>query len=117
MATALLLGGCRRQQPSTHPSTAAGGAPNASATAAMPPPTASAGPPAQAVPRVAVLILENHEYDAVIGSQEAPFLGSLARRSVLLTRSFAIGHPSLPNYLALLGGSTFGVDSRGASSS
>jgi phosphatidylinositol-3-phosphatase len=55
--------------------------------------------------------MENHEYDEIIGSSEAPFINGLARRSVLLTSSFAITHPSLPNYLALVGGSTFGITS------
>jgi hypothetical protein len=58
-----------------------------------------------------VIVLENHEYDAVIGSSEAPYLNALARQSVLLTQYHAVTHPSLPNYLALLGGSTFGITS------
>lgn len=65
---------------------------------------------ASASPRVAVIVLENREYDEVIGSAEAPFLNGLARRGTLATRYYAVAHPSLPNYLALLGGSTFGVD-------
>jgi phosphatidylinositol-3-phosphatase len=63
------------------------------------------------LPRIAIIVMENHEYDEIIGSSEAPFINGLAGRSVLLTSSFAITHPSLPNYLALLGGSTFGIDS------
>ena len=58
---------------------------------------------------VVMVVLENHEYDEVIGNPDAPFLNGLARRGTLATRYFAIAHPSLPNYLALLGGSTFGV--------
>jgi len=59
--------------------------------------------------RVFVIVLENREYDQVVGSDEAPYLGALARRSTVATRYHAVAHPSLPNYLALLGGSTFGV--------
>jgi len=55
-------------------------------------------------------VLENREYGDVIGDPEAPFLNGLARRGTLATHYHAITHPSLPNYLALLGGSTFGVD-------
>jgi hypothetical protein len=69
---------------------------------------------AVSVPRfskVAVLFLENHGYRDVIGSRAAPFLNRLARRGALATRYYAIGHPSLPNYLALLTGSTQGVSS------
>ena len=59
--------------------------------------------------RVAVLVLENRSYDEVIGSPEAPYLNGLARRYALATSYYAIGHPSLPNYIALLGGSTFEI--------
>ena len=61
--------------------------------------------------RVAVLVLENRSYDEVIGSPEAPYLNGLARSYALATRYYAVGHPSLPNYLALLGGSTFEIRS------
>jgi acid phosphatase len=59
--------------------------------------------------RVAVLVLENRSYEQVIGNPEAPYLNRLARHYALATRYYAIGHPSLPNYLALLGGSTFDI--------
>ncbi len=55
--------------------------------------------------RVAVYVLENKGYDQVIGSPDAPYLNSLARRYGLATRYYAIAHPSLPNYIALTGGS------------
>jgi len=58
---------------------------------------------------IAVIVLENRELDDVIGNPRAPFLNGLARRGALATRYFAITHPSLPNHLAMLGGSTFGV--------
>src|SRR5205823_6038167 len=61
--------------------------------------------------RVAVLVLENRSYEQVIGSPDAPYLNALARRHALATRYYAIGHPSLPNYVALLGGSTFDISS------
>jgi hypothetical protein len=35
----------------------------------------------------------------------------MAQQGVLLTRSYGVTHPSLPNYLALIGGSTFGIRS------
>jgi phosphatidylinositol-3-phosphatase len=71
--------------------------------------------PGQAhVPRltkVAVLFLENHGYSQIIGSPQAPYLNRLANRGALATDYYAIGHPSLPNYLALTTGSTQGVTS------
>jgi hypothetical protein len=53
--------------------------------------------------------MENKEYSEIVGSDEAPFMNELADRSTTLTQMFAIRHPSLPNYLALIGGSTFGI--------
>ena len=72
-------------------------------------------PPASAVPvsahsHVAVLVLENKEYGQVIGNPAAPYLNSLARRYALATRYYGVTHPSLPNYLALTAGTTFGVN-------
>jgi hypothetical protein len=60
---------------------------------------------------IVVIALENKEYHSIVGSDAAPYLDSLARDNVLLTHEYAIRHPSLPNYLALTGGSTFGVSS------
>lgn len=58
---------------------------------------------------IAVIVLENHELGEAIGNPDAPFLNGLARRGALATRYYAIAHPSLPNYLAMLAGSTFGI--------
>jgi phosphatidylinositol-3-phosphatase len=60
---------------------------------------------------VVVLVMENEEYGDILGSSSAPFINSLARRFAVATEMYAITHPSLPNYLALTGGSTFGIDS------
>jgi hypothetical protein len=60
---------------------------------------------------VVVIVMENAEYGEVIGSPAAPYVNALARRYGLATQSFAITHPSLPNYLALTSGSTQGVSS------
>jgi len=60
---------------------------------------------------VVVIVMENAEYEEVIGSAAAPYVNSLARRYSLATSSFAITHPSLPNYLALTSGSTHGITS------
>jgi phospholipase C len=53
--------------------------------------------------------MENQSYKQVIGSEDAPFENSLAHACGLATDYRAITHPSLPNYLAATGGSTFGV--------
>jgi len=66
--------------------------------------------PAQAqVPalnHVVVVIMENHSYDEV---RLKPYTASLIAASSVCTRSYAVTHPSLPNYLALWSGSTFGI--------
>jgi hypothetical protein len=72
------------------------------APAALPKPSTS---------HVVIIIMENAEYDEVIGSSQAPYVNALARRYGLATQSYAITHPSLPNYLALTSGSTHGVSS------
>jgi phosphatidylinositol-3-phosphatase len=61
--------------------------------------------------RVITIVMENEEATSVIGSHDAPYTNALARRGGLATRSYAIRHPSLPNYLALTSGSTQGVTS------
>ena len=58
-----------------------------------------------------VIVLENHEYGDVIGNPTLPYLNDLAQRYGLATASYGVTHPSLPNYLALTGGDTFGVTS------
>ncbi len=60
---------------------------------------------------IVVILMENKEDTDVIGSSAAPYENQLARRYGLATNSFAITHPSLPNYLALTSGSTHGINS------
>jgi phosphatidylinositol-3-phosphatase len=60
---------------------------------------------------VFVIVMENKEYGDVIGSSSSPFVNSLARRYTSATGFFGVRHPSLPNYMALTAGTTFGVDS------
>jgi hypothetical protein len=84
-----------------------------SAVAATPPPATSAAGPASAAhyDHVFVVMEENHGFSDVIGNPAAPNLNALADRYGLATSYYGIGHPSEPNYVALLGGSTFGVAS------
>jgi acid phosphatase len=57
--------------------------------------------------------MENHSYAEIIGNPAAPFINTLAGRGALFTRSYAITHPSEPNYLALFSGSTQGITDDG----
>jgi phosphatidylinositol-3-phosphatase len=74
----------------------------------LPPPSEL---PRSATSHVVVIVMENKEYGDVIGSSSSPFVNSLARRYASATGFFGERHPSLPNYLALTAGTTFGVDS------
>jgi phosphatidylinositol-3-phosphatase len=58
-----------------------------------------------------VIVMENKESTDVLGSRSAPYVNGLARRYGLASESFAVTHPSLPNYLALTSGSTHGITS------
>src|ERR1700741_4049683 len=55
--------------------------------------------------------MENHGYDEIIGAADAPYLNKLAARCGVAANYVSVSHPSLPNYLALTGGSTFGITS------
>jgi hypothetical protein len=70
-------------------------------------------PPARAArgAHVAVILMENEEYGDIIGSHDTPYINGLAHRYALATSMYAVSHPSLPNYLGLTGGSTFGISS------
>jgi len=59
--------------------------------------------------RVVVVVFENKDFEDVIGAPSAPTFNRMARRHALLESYFAVEHPSLPNYLALISGSTQGV--------
>ncbi len=58
---------------------------------------------------VVVVIEENHGYSQIIGSSQAPYINTLATQGALFTKSYAVSHPSEPNYLALFSGSTQGI--------
>jgi phosphatidylinositol-3-phosphatase len=60
---------------------------------------------------VVVIVMENKEVGEVLGSGSAPYLDALSRRYGVATQSYAITHPSLPNYLALTSGATHGITS------
>ncbi len=58
---------------------------------------------------VVIVVEENKSYKQIIGNTEAPYINYLANEGALFTNSFAVTHPSQPNYLALFSGSTYGV--------
>lgn len=64
---------------------------------------------------VFVIMMENQAYSQIIGNPNAPFINQLAQSANLATNYYGIGHPSLTNYLEVVGGSNFGVQSDHAS--
>jgi hypothetical protein len=60
---------------------------------------------------VIIVVMENQENKQVLGSRAAPYLDSLAAQYAVADQFYGITHPSLPNYLALIGGDTFGITS------
>lgn len=74
---------------------------------AVSPDVAGAGAASATPTKVLVLIEENHSYRQM--RRQMPYLYNLATRYAYASNYTAIRHPSLPNYLALAGGSTFGV--------
>jgi phosphatidylinositol-3-phosphatase len=73
-------------------------------------------PGAQAAPRpvpsfdhVIVIVFENKVRGSVLDNRSAPTFNSLASRYAVLAGYRGVTHPSLPNYLALISGSTQGI--------
>lgn len=62
--------------------------------------------PGKAFDRFVVLWLENTDYPKAIGD---PNLSYLASKGITLSNYYAVTHPSEPNYIASVGGDTFGL--------
>jgi hypothetical protein len=76
------------------------------------PAVAAEGPVPRGIPQldhVFVIMMENHSYDQIIGNPSSPFMNSYAKRVNTANNYYAIAHPSLTNYLEVVGGSNFGV--------
>src|SRR5580658_6798330 len=58
---------------------------------------------------IVLVIMENHSYAQIIDSAKAPYISGLAHAGATFTQSFAVAHPSEPNYFSLFSGSTWGV--------
>lgn len=72
--------------------------------------------PSPHLDRVVVIVLETYRPDevdpsAIASEQFTPFLDTLARENRVEVNYFGVSHPSLPNYVAMIGGDFFGVSS------
>ena len=88
-----------------------------SGKAAQVQPTPRTSPPAPTFPspepsptptpsHVFVIVLENRSYAQVVGSG---YIAQLAQKYAFTSDYHGVSHPSLPNYLALTSGSTYGI--------
>jgi hypothetical protein len=61
---------------------------------------------------IVIVIEENHDYSQIIESGNAPYITSLSKDpySANFVNSYAVTHPSQPNYLDLFSGSNQGVN-------
>jgi phosphatidylinositol-3-phosphatase len=60
---------------------------------------------------VFLIVLENRAYEDILSNPDAAYLNQLADRYAAAEQFRATAHPSLPNYLALLSGHTYGIRS------
>lgn len=58
---------------------------------------------------IVIVVMENHSYQEVIGSSEAPFINQLATDGLSINNAYGEEHPSQPNYFWLFSGSNQGV--------
>ena len=112
----IVLTGCSG---TTSPTTAASASGSSASRSSQPPgPGLSSTPPTSgrsaspAEPsKVLVVIEENHSVTQM--RDQMPYLAGIANRYGYATHFRALAHPSEPNYLAIAGGSTFGVTDDG----
>jgi hypothetical protein len=68
-------------------------------------------PPVPSFRHAIVVVLENKNQSEVLGNSDAPEFNALAAGGAVLSNYRGLTHPSLPNYLALVSGSTHGIAS------
>jgi phosphatidylinositol-3-phosphatase len=76
------------------------------------PALAAEGPVPEGVPHldhIFVIMMENHGYSQILNNPNAPFINAYMKEANVGTNYFAIAHPSLTNYLEVVGGSNFGI--------
>lgn len=79
-------------------------------TAALPATIASGATPFPQYNHVFLIIEENEGFNNIIGNPAAPEINALANDYGLATAYTGVSDPSEPNYVAMLGGSDFGIN-------
>ncbi len=89
----------------------------ATTTGTTPPPPPPGGPCYGTTPptyqHVIWIVFENKGYKATVGSGASAYWTQLSQQCSNSTAAYGITHPSLPNYLAMVGGSFYGVSTDG----
>jgi hypothetical protein len=76
--------------------------------------SAPAGGQSTSFPRynhVFLIVMENEGFNQIIGNSHAPIINALAQDYGLATNYSGVADPSEPNYVAMLGGDFFGINS------
>lgn len=60
------------------------------------------------------IVEENRSFSQIIGNPDAPTFNRLATQYSLATSYYGTSHPSEPNYVAMVGGSDFGITNDGS---
>jgi phosphatidylinositol-3-phosphatase len=58
---------------------------------------------------VFLIMMENQTNTDILGNPNLPFINSYVNVANFASDYFAVGHPSAPNYLEIIGGSNFGL--------
>lgn len=103
MVSACLLGACapKASQPTAKSSPSPSLVPSPIAAGPSPEPS-----PVPSPSHVFVIVMENRSYDQVVGNG---YIAQLAAQYGVATDYHGVSHPSLPNYLAMTSGSTWGI--------
>lgn len=105
---ATLVTGCTESSPGTGPEASTPSVASGPTRASSPSVAGPRGPAAASRPtKMLIIVEENHGEQAAL--TQMPYLAGLSRTYGRANAYSAVAHPSLPNYLALVGGSTFGV--------
>jgi phospholipase C len=72
-------------------------------------PALAGEPPLKRYDHIFVIIEENHSFDEIIGNKAAPNLNRFAQIYGLATNFFGEVHPSEGNYVAMVGGDSYGI--------
>jgi phosphatidylinositol-3-phosphatase len=106
-SVALALGACLLAACSTGVATHGKPSPSPSPSPIQPSPSPSPEPSPTPEPlHIFVIVLENRSYSQEIHN---PYIANLAAQYAVATAYHGVSHPSLPNYLALTSGTTWGV--------